>query len=58
MVKSYGALQATYRQGRGVSEDSYRVGALGSYRVNREVPTQFAHGTAMCGAVVVWTRGG
>lgn len=28
------------------------------YRGASEVPTQFDHGTAMCGAVVVWTRGG
>jgi hypothetical protein len=28
------------------------------YRGASEVPMQFDHGSAMCGAVVVWTRGG
>lgn len=27
------------------------------YRGGSEVPTQFDHGRAMCGAVVIWTRG-
>ena len=28
------------------------------YRGGSETPTQFDHGRAMCGAILIWTRGG